>query len=140
MYRPMTTQVPSASDSGMLRRGSLTSPAVNVMLFHASAENSEPVCETHTATNRPKVVSAESPGTMSTVPRVVHRWPKFAATASWFQPSSTPTRISPSSAPVFAVVKTFWMIFPYCSPRVLVHVSSAIITMPTSCVVDNDSA
>ena len=30
----------------MFRRGSLTSPAVNVMLFQASAENSEPVCDT----------------------------------------------------------------------------------------------
>ena len=30
----------------MLRRGSFTSPAVKVMLFQASAENSEPVCDT----------------------------------------------------------------------------------------------
>ena len=35
-------------------------------------------------------------------------------------------RSAPSSAPVFAVVKMFWMIRPYSRPRVLVHVSSAI--------------
>ena len=41
----MTMIVPSASDSGMLRRGSFTSPAVKVMLFQASAEKSDPVCD-----------------------------------------------------------------------------------------------
>jgi hypothetical protein len=35
--------VPNTSDSGTFRRGSLASPAVNVTLFHASAEKSEPV-------------------------------------------------------------------------------------------------
>ena len=44
------------------------------------------------------------------------------------------------SAPVFAVVKTFWMILPYSRPRVFIHVSSAIITMPTSCAVESESA
>ena len=136
----MTMMVPSASDSGMLRRGSFTSPAVKVMLFQASAEKSEPVCETQMATNRPNAVIADSPGTMSTAPRGVQRLPKLSATAVWFQPSSRPTRISPTSAPVLAVVKTFWMIFPYSRPRVFVHVRSAIITMPTSCVVDSESA
>jgi hypothetical protein len=77
------------------------------MLFHASAENSEPVCETQMATNRPNAVSADSPGTMSAVPRAVQRLPKLSATAVWFQPSSNPTRISPTSAPVLAVVKMF---------------------------------
>jgi hypothetical protein len=41
----MTIAGANASDSGMLRRGFFTSPAVNVMLFHASAENSDPVCD-----------------------------------------------------------------------------------------------
>jgi len=38
--------VPSTSESGIFRLGFLTSPAVKVMLFHASAENSDPVCTT----------------------------------------------------------------------------------------------
>src|SRR3954469_4964161 len=136
----MTIGVPSASESGMFRRGSFTSPAVKVMLFHASAENSEPVCDTHTATNRPNAVIADKPGTMSTTPRGVHRLPKFSATAGAFQPRSRPTRIRPRSAPVLAVVNTFWTIFPYSRPRVFVQVRNAIITRPTSCVVDSDSA
>src|SRR5437763_16893254 len=105
-YRPITTNVPSVSDSGMLRRGSFTSPAVNVMLFQASAEKSDPVCDTHTATNKPNAVTADSPGTISTAPRTVQRFPKLSATAAWFQPSGSPTTVNPASAPVFAVVKT----------------------------------
>ena len=38
--------MPSASESGTSRRGFFTSPAVKVMLFQASAENSEPTCAT----------------------------------------------------------------------------------------------
>ena len=136
----MTIEVPSASESGMLRRGSRTSPAVKVMLFQASAEKSDPVCDTQTATKRPNAVTAVKPGTISTAPRVVQRLPKLSATAVWFQPRSTPTRIRPRSAPVFAVVKTFWMIFPYSRPRVLVHDRNAMMTVATTCVVESDSA
>ncbi len=74
----MTTPVPSASDSGMLRRGFFTSPAVKVMLFQASAENSEPVCATQMPTNSPNAVAAVSPGAISPLPRGVHRSPKLA--------------------------------------------------------------
>jgi len=45
----------------MLRLGFFTSPAVNVMLFQASAEKSELVCETQIATNNPNAVIAVSP-------------------------------------------------------------------------------
>src|SRR5258708_14775821 len=45
-YSAITRPVPIAKDNGILRFGSLTSPAVNVMLFHASAENREFVCAT----------------------------------------------------------------------------------------------
>ena len=48
--------------------------------------------------------------------------------------------MSKRSAPVLAVVKTFWMIFPYSRPRVLVHVNSAINRIATTCVVDSDTA
>ena len=40
---------PSASESGRLRLGLRTSPAVNVTLFHASAENSDPTMATPTS-------------------------------------------------------------------------------------------
>ena len=45
----MTIAVPIARESGTSRLGFLTSPAVNVMLFHASAEKSDPTCETPNA-------------------------------------------------------------------------------------------
>ena len=53
MYRAITMVVPRANDKGRLRRGFLTSPAVKVMLFQASAANSDPTCDTQTAMNRP---------------------------------------------------------------------------------------
>jgi hypothetical protein len=37
-YTTSTKPTPNASESGTLRRGFLISPAVNVTLFHASAE------------------------------------------------------------------------------------------------------
>ena len=40
---------PSASEIGRLRRGLRTSPAVNVTLFQASAENSDPTMATPTS-------------------------------------------------------------------------------------------
>src|SRR3954470_4629770 len=139
-YRPMTIEVPSASDSGTFRRGSRTSPAVKVMLFHASAEKSDPVCETQIATNNPNVVAAETPGVMSENPRRVQNLPKLSATASWFQPRIMPTATSPTTAPVFVVVKTFCTIRPYSRPRVFVHVSRAMSRTPTSCAVESESA
>ena len=77
----MTTDVPTASDSGILRRGFFTSPAVNVMLFQASAENSEPVCDTQIATKRPKAVLADGPVAPSARPRRAQRLPKLSAPA-----------------------------------------------------------
>ena len=41
-HNTTTVPVPRASASGMFRCGSRTSPAVKVMLFQASQENSEP--------------------------------------------------------------------------------------------------
>ena len=54
----MTITVPRASDKGTSRRGFFTSPAVKVMLFQASAENSEPTCATPNATSRPAAPAA----------------------------------------------------------------------------------
>src|SRR5690348_14843050 len=105
--------VPKASDSGTLRRGVRTSPAVNVMLFHASAEKSEPVCATHNATNKPNEVSGVRPEAIGMNPRGVHKSPKFPATAARFHPKKKPRPINPSSDPIFATVKTFCTRLPY---------------------------
>ena len=138
----MTMNVPSASDSGMLRRGSFTSPAVNVMLFQASAEKSDPVCDDADRDEQAERASRPSvPATMSTAPRDVPQVAEVVGDRRVIpaeqQPDDDQRR---TSAPVFAVVKTFWMILPYSRPRVFVHVRSAISTMPTSCVVESDSA
>ena len=122
------SKVPSASDSGMLRRGSFTSPAVNVMLFQASAEKSDPVCETQMRDEQAERASAaDRPGTMSTC---AARRPEVAEVVGdrGVVPAEQQADAgsAPTSAPVFAVVKTFWMIWPYSRPRVLVQVSSAI--------------
>ena len=91
----------------MTRRGSRTSPAVKVMLFQASAENNEPVCDTPKATSRPNAPAAARGKGPSAPARTVHRLPKLSETAAWFQPNSSAAAISTTSEPVFAVVNTF---------------------------------
>ncbi|OFW14514.1 MAG: hypothetical protein A3H29_03705 [Acidobacteria bacterium RIFCSPLOWO2_02_FULL_67_21] len=103
----MTMMVPKASERGMVRRGSFTSPAVNVMLFHASAEKSDPVCATQSATNMPEAVTTDTPSAIDSTPRGSQNAPKLAATASPFHPRSRPTAMSATTAPVLAVVKVF---------------------------------
>ena len=63
---------PSASASGMLRLGSRTSPAMNVMSCQESAENSEPDCATHSATISPKTLPAATPSDGSKAPSAEH--------------------------------------------------------------------
>src|SRR5579862_7198883 len=111
----MTAPVPSASDSGTFRLGFFTSPAVNVMLFQASAENNDPVCATQIAANSPNAVAAVRPAeTGSIFFGVQTSAPKLAEIAPEFQPRNNPVRIRPNSAPILVVVKMFWMILPYC--------------------------
>src|SRR5271170_7430047 len=82
----MTTPVPSASDSGRLRLGFFTSPAVKVTLFQASAENSDPTWATARIVRTP--TSATGPPTPTCTGCRIHGiapclkfGPKFAAIA-----------------------------------------------------------
>src|SRR6266576_5557431 len=110
----MTSPVPRASDSGMLRRGSRTSPAVNVILFQASAENSDPTCATHTAINIPSAPPVADTVEMNdrselmggTVPGD-QKFVKFALSASALRPTKMPNAIRAASDNVFAEVNTF---------------------------------
>src|SRR5438477_7288262 len=115
----MTRPVPKASERGMFRRGSFTSPAVKVMLFHASAENKEPTCATQKAMNRPKAPALAATleihgksGLIGTTPRGVQKSPKLALIASALRPNSKPTMISAISDKVLAEVKMFWIHLP----------------------------
>ena len=109
----MTMTVPSASDSGMLRRGSFTSPAVKVMLFQASAENSEPVCDDADRDEQAERGDRRQPGHDVDV---AARRPEVAEVVGDRRrvPAEQQAERGSArrSAPVFAVVKTFWMILP----------------------------
>jgi len=79
-----------------LRFGLRTSPAVNVTLFQASAENSAPTMATPTTrmVSKPQLAFRQKPL-------------KFSETACGFRPSRNPNAIRPSRAAVLANVKTF---------------------------------
>src|SRR6266850_309207 len=139
----MTMNVPRARESGMLRLGSFTSPAVKVMLFQASAENSDPTWATQNATMRPKNPLAadtagrnEKSGVIVATSRGAKGEAKFSAMTAAFLPTKRPMTIRSRSDSVLADVKTFWIILPSLRPRVLMKVRRAIIKTPTSCWVD----
>src|SRR5712692_2943531 len=144
----MTSPVPKASDSGRLRRGSLTSPAVNVTLFQASAEKSEPTWATQTAINIPSappvadtVATNDKPDLIGEMaPIDVHKCAKLAVIASAFRPTKTPRTISATSDRVFAEVKMFWMILPSWRPRVFTIVKHTMIRIATNCWVERLTA
>src|SRR5216684_1740435 len=98
----MTTPVPNASESGRLRLGFFTSPAVKVTLFHASAENNDPTCATPTATQTPTSPVNPICGKAASAPVLRQKLVKFAATAVALRPITIPTSTRPSSADVFA--------------------------------------
>ena len=133
--------MPNASDKGMFRLGSLTSPAVNVMLFQASAENSEPVWATQIPTNKPKADAAVNPlPRSSSEPRTPQRLPKFACTTPEFQPTRIPSTIKPNNAASLAVVNVFWTSLPSFRPRVFMKVNSTISSTPINCAVESEMA
>src|SRR5437773_10070358 len=89
-YKLITRNVPNASESGTLRRGLTTSPAVNVTLFHASAEKREFVWATQIPTKRPNAVAAVRPApTSCKFPRIVQKSLKFSAPAPDRGPTMT---------------------------------------------------
>src|SRR2546430_1443818 len=139
----MTSAVRPASESGMVRFGSFTSPAVNVMLFQASEEKSDPTWAAQIAMSRPKTPLAavtegmnDRSGLMGATSRGVQKSPKLAVSASELRPTRMPTTISAASDSVLADVKRFWMNLPSLSPRVLMNVSSTITTIAASCCVE----
>ena len=75
----------------------------------------------------------DAPGAIVCGSCSAHIAEKFACTAAALRPQNMPSTIRPATASVFAEVKTFWMILPRLSPRVLTQVSNTINTTPTSC-------
>src|SRR5512138_2037880 len=110
----VTRAVPAASESGRLRRGFLTSPAVNVMLFQASEENNEPTCATQNATNKPntpavaaRVGRNDRSGCTFMTPCGLQRFEKLALMTWGLRPIKNPMRTSATRESVLAEVKTF---------------------------------
>src|SRR5439155_18999924 len=115
-YNVMTNPVPNKSESGMFRRGSRTSPAVNVMLFQASAENSEPTCPTQIAINNPSAPpiaeTAPTNGRSDVIGEAavgVQKFVKLAWSASALRATQIPRQTNAMRESVFADVNTFWM-------------------------------
>ena len=104
---------PNASEIGRLRRGLRTSPAVNVTLFQASAENRDPTMATPTRRT-----------TWMLQPAPSQKWPKLRARASGLRPSRNPIATKPSSAAVLAMVKTFCTTAPVRMPRMFTALST----------------
>src|SRR5258708_29995308 len=100
----MTTPVPMASESGRLRLGSFTSPAVKVTLFQASAENNDPTWATAKMVRMPTKGPARVPLAecgMSNRQKLV----KFAATAWAVRPTEKPATPKPADAENIAIVE-----------------------------------
>src|ERR1035438_3467190 len=99
----------------MLRLGFFTSPAVKVMLFQASAENSDPTCTTARITNRfTSTVGPPTPtctGCSELQPAFFQNWlqpaPKLASHAVALRPTVKASRISAARLNALAVVNTF---------------------------------
>ena len=117
---------PKASESGRLRRGFRTSPAVNVTLFQASDENNDPTIATPTSRMVVKPQSA-----------LLQKFEKLRSMAAGLRPSRIPMPISPSKAATFAMVNTFCTWAPVRIPRVLTAVRTISRAIAISCCVFN---
>src|SRR5262245_6259192 len=61
---------------------------------------------------------------------------ELSAAELGFQPNDNPITTTATSAAVLAKVNVFWTILPTSSPRVFVHVRSAINVTATNCSAD----
>ena len=122
----------------MLRLGFFTSPAVKVMLFQASAENSDPTCTTARITSRfTSTIGPPTPtctGCSELQPAFfqnsLHPAPKFASQAAALRPTVKASRISAASDSALAVVKMFWISAPSFTPKMFTMARKTTTTMP----------
>ena len=105
MYSAETMATPRARDSGRLRLGLRTSPAVKVTLFQASEENREPTMATPTSRTESKFH-----------PALRQKSVKLLATAAGLRPTRKPAPTNASSAPILAKVNTFCTMAPVRMP------------------------
>src|SRR5215471_15040282 len=118
-----------ARERGRLRLGFLTSPAVKVTLFQASAENRDPTWATakmvRIPTNGPAAVPLAEWGELNRQ----KSW-KFAATACALRPTKIPAATNAASAETLAMVKIFCTVAPVLIPKTFRKLKKRIMTMP----------
>src|SRR5437016_573521 len=119
--------------------GSRTSLPTKVTFVHAVCANSGPTIDLPKSNARASPPTTFKPGCAiwgsHPLAQESHQAELNAAELA-FQPSDRPITTTAASAAVFANVNVFWIIFPTFSPRVLLHVSTAINAIATSCSVD----
>ncbi len=122
----------------MVRRGSFTSAAVKVMVFHASLEKIAPTIEcrsppeAHAGQGFRRYDLSIHGAHHAGVPEVG----KVPRDDIGIAADGYPEHISPTSATTFARVKTSCTIFPPRIPRVFMYVRSAMLAIATHCAAD----
>src|SRR5450756_426067 len=123
--------------------GSRTSLPTNVTLVHAVCAKSGPTIDLPNSSARARPPTNVKPGcAICGLHPFAHEFHQFELRAAElaFQPKHKPITTTAASADVFTKVNVFWMIFPTSSPRVFVHVSSAINAIATNCSSDKLTA
>src|SRR6185503_12822874 len=138
-YRATTTAHPPTSARTRFFPGSRTSLPMNVTLVHAVWAKSGPTIDLPKSSARASVPVTAKPGcAVCGFQPLAHEshHAELSAAELAFQPNDKPITTTAVSATVLAKVNVFWTILPTSSPRVFVHVRSAINAMATNCSVD----
>src|SRR5438093_10407304 len=135
------TTIPQPRTSARTRffPGSRTSLPTNVTFVQAVCANSGPTIDLPKSSATANPPTNVKPGcAICGLQPLAHEFHHAALRAALVacQPNDKPITTTAVSAAVFANVNVFWIIFPTSSPRVLLHVSSAIKAIAASCSVD----
>src|SRR4029079_8246606 len=138
-YKATTSAHPPTSARTRFFPGSRTSLPINVTLVHAVWAKSGPTIDLPKSNVRASAPVTAKPGCAvcgcHPLAQEAHHAELSMAELA-FQPNDNPITTTAANAAVFAKVNVFWTILPTSSPRVVVHVKSAINAMATNCSVD----
>src|SRR5262249_44329743 len=134
-----TTPQPPTSARTRFFPGSRTSLPINVTFVQAVCAKSGPTIDLPKSSARANPPVTVRPGCATcgfhSLAHESHQ-AELSAAELVFQPNDKPITTTAASATVFANVNVFWTILPTSSPRVFVHVRSAVKAIATSCSVD----
>src|ERR1043166_1685912 len=138
-YSATTIAQPPTSARTRFFPGSRTSLPINVTFVQAVWAKSGPTIDRPKSSARANPPVAARPGWAKCgFQPLVHEFhqAELSAAELFFQPNDKPITTTAASAAVLANVNVFWTILPTSSPRVFVHVRSAINAIATSCSID----